>query len=270
MKCMPPRYKIHGFTLIELLVVVAIICLLAAILFPVFTTVREKARQSACASNLKQIGLSIIQYLQDNDETYPMAVQDNWCDPAKITQANCSGVEPVPMPVALNPYIKDTQIWKCPDSIGRKNFQYDYGYAAYLGLQVYGVTPGIPSTSVLSSNVSPSTLIMASDLIDPVVNGVWASGTSNPSTWVEYGRSFGLGDDATLCPPGSGQLAGLSNKWTSPGEVLYSCQQAWPAPWHTGMCNFLYTDGHVKLRNVSFEISHDVFGDPLCEWCNGH
>ena len=170
MKCASHRHKSSGFTLVELLVVVAIICLLAAILFPVFATVREKARQAACASNLKQIGLAVLQYLQDNDETYPMAVQDNWCDPAKVSNGNCSGPEPVPVSVALSPYIRDTQIWKCPDSIGRKNFQYDYGYSAYLGLQVYGTSPGVPSTSVLSSNVSPSTLIMASDVIDAVVN----------------------------------------------------------------------------------------------------
>ena len=61
----------HGFTLIELLVVIAIISILAAILFPVFAKAREKARQIACLSNQKQIGLALFQYVQDNDETYP-------------------------------------------------------------------------------------------------------------------------------------------------------------------------------------------------------
>ncbi len=59
-----------GFTLIELLVVVAIIVLLAAILFPVFTMARDKARQSACSSNMKQLGLGILQYMQDYDGVY--------------------------------------------------------------------------------------------------------------------------------------------------------------------------------------------------------
>src|SRR5579875_2840793 len=67
----------RGFTLIELLVVIAIIAILAAILFPVFAQAREKARQSACISNLKQIGLAVIQYVQDNNEAYPM---DKWSD----------------------------------------------------------------------------------------------------------------------------------------------------------------------------------------------
>ncbi|BDI28862.1 hypothetical protein CCAX7_009130 [Capsulimonas corticalis] len=63
----------QGFTLIELLVVIAIIAILAAILFPVFAQAREKARQSSCASNEKQIGLAILQYAQDNEETLPLA-----------------------------------------------------------------------------------------------------------------------------------------------------------------------------------------------------
>lgn len=64
-------HKKHGFTLIELLVVIAIISILAAILFPVFAKAREKARQAACQSNLKQIGNAIAMYAQDYDETLP-------------------------------------------------------------------------------------------------------------------------------------------------------------------------------------------------------
>ncbi|MBC7807537.1 MAG: prepilin-type N-terminal cleavage/methylation domain-containing protein, partial [Akkermansiaceae bacterium] len=60
-----------GFTLIELLVVIAIIAILAAILFPVFAQAREKARQISCLSNQKQIGIAMMMYVQDYDETYP-------------------------------------------------------------------------------------------------------------------------------------------------------------------------------------------------------
>jgi prepilin-type N-terminal cleavage/methylation domain-containing protein/prepilin-type processing-associated H-X9-DG protein len=61
----------RGFTLIELLVVIAIIAILAAILFPVFARAREKARQSSCLNNMKQLGLASYQYMGDWDETYP-------------------------------------------------------------------------------------------------------------------------------------------------------------------------------------------------------
>jgi prepilin-type N-terminal cleavage/methylation domain-containing protein len=60
-----------GFTLIELLVVIAIIAILAAILFPVFARARENARRSSCLSNMRQIGVGILQYNQDYDEYYP-------------------------------------------------------------------------------------------------------------------------------------------------------------------------------------------------------
>ena len=65
---MPTR---RGFTLIELLVVIAIIAILAAILFPVFAQARAKARQIACVSNVRQIGMAWMQYIQDNDEAFP-------------------------------------------------------------------------------------------------------------------------------------------------------------------------------------------------------
>ena len=62
------RLKDDGFTLIELLVVIAIIAILAAILFPVFSAARDKARQTACLSNNRQLGLAFNQYVQDYDE----------------------------------------------------------------------------------------------------------------------------------------------------------------------------------------------------------
>src|SRR3954469_10319714 len=93
----------RGFTLIELLVVIAIIALLAAILFPVFGRARENARRSSCQSNLKQIGLGIIQYTQDYDEKFPLSWNgQGW------------GATLTGWVMEVQPYLKSTQIFQCP------------------------------------------------------------------------------------------------------------------------------------------------------------
>lgn len=84
----------RGFTLIEILVVVAIIAILAALLFPVFGRARENARRSSCASNLKQIGLGIAQYASDYDGKYFYATTS--------------------LDTRLDSYIKSPNIWACP------------------------------------------------------------------------------------------------------------------------------------------------------------
>lgn len=113
----------NAFTLIEILVVVAIIAMLAAILFPVFGRAREKARQSSCTSNLKQIGLALKQYAQDFDGSYPTSKSDYKNDPATPEDESLgvlrgSGFraadDPVSLPSVLSPYIKNTQIFVCP------------------------------------------------------------------------------------------------------------------------------------------------------------
>jgi prepilin-type N-terminal cleavage/methylation domain-containing protein/prepilin-type processing-associated H-X9-DG protein len=94
---------IRGFTLIELLVVIAIIAILAAILFPVFARARENARRASCQSNLKQIGLGIMQYTQDYDEKM-------------VPQGNNVGTTYPGWHYLVQPYIKSAQVFNCPSS----------------------------------------------------------------------------------------------------------------------------------------------------------
>lgn len=104
----------RGFTLIELLVVIAIIAILSAVLFPVFAKAREKARQTACLSNEKQLGLGIAQYEQDNDETIIPC----------IIWINGQGQPFTDWEDLIFPYTKDQGVYKCPDN-QRNNVAYN-------------------------------------------------------------------------------------------------------------------------------------------------
>src|SRR5688500_11950554 len=117
--------KNKGFTLIELLVVIAIIAILAAILFPVFAQAREKARQSVCLSNSKQIGMGATMYAQDYDDRLPDTGWGGPChDPASATKtagdAYFSGV--FAWPIAIQPYIKNYGALACPSDSDKAGF----------------------------------------------------------------------------------------------------------------------------------------------------
>lgn len=103
-----PRNSLRAFTLIELLVVIAIIAILAAILFPVFAKAREKARQSSCLNNMKQLGIATYQYLDNYDETYPWSRFPN----AAGTDRNYN----YSWKNALLSYLKGGEIYRCPSN----------------------------------------------------------------------------------------------------------------------------------------------------------
>jgi prepilin-type N-terminal cleavage/methylation domain-containing protein/prepilin-type processing-associated H-X9-DG protein len=122
--------RTRGFTLIELLVVIAIIAILAAILFPVFARARENARKSTCQSNLKQVGTGILQYVQDYDETMPLA------------QYNSNNPQCLHWMDATAPYVKSDNVWKCPSAAERVSTSGNWGgvWAAASGRCYYSLS----------------------------------------------------------------------------------------------------------------------------------
>jgi prepilin-type N-terminal cleavage/methylation domain-containing protein/prepilin-type processing-associated H-X9-DG protein len=133
--------KNHGFTLIELLVVIAIIAILAAILFPVFAKAREKARQTSCLSNVKQLGLGFLMYAQDYDE--------------RMTVHRCSSLDPLPCYMhEVEPYVKNSQLFVCPSDSGP--------YTSARGLRFsYGFNSNFNSDSLGKANYPAQQVMMA-------------------------------------------------------------------------------------------------------------
>lgn len=111
-----------GFTLIELLVVIAIIAILAAILFPVFARAREKARQTSCLSNLKQLGTAITMYAQDYDEMMvPYSTAP--ASPFKLPGGGTMSASSLTWVGLIYPYVKNVGLYNCPSA----DFKWDGG-----------------------------------------------------------------------------------------------------------------------------------------------
>jgi prepilin-type N-terminal cleavage/methylation domain-containing protein/prepilin-type processing-associated H-X9-DG protein len=203
----------RGFTLIELLVVIAIIAILAAILFPVFAKAREKGRQASCESNLKQIGIAVLSYTQDYDETLP-SCSFNACgnDPWTIwptTQPGASGWEAL-FEGPIQPYIKNDQVLICPSASGGLWGVSGYGYNQYIYDHDYNV-----STLAALSN-APAGVAKISVACDTYASGVYMDwDTSDGST--DGMARLRYGNDSTFVAR------------------------------HIGGGNVLYADGHVKV-----------------------
>lgn len=260
-----------AFTLIELLVVIAIISLLAAILFPVFNRARENARRSSCQSNLKQVGLALIQYTQDWDERMTIG--------AYYTNANTTSMG-AGWFGSIYPYIKSTEVAKCPSDRARPAAG-GYKVISYAmnmnlaGPYRYGTlsTWNSPSVTVMAAETFKSLArlnqnregiddVLAYDPtpyqypLSPVTSGYFnQNGCDQPfgiwsicsdsvhSAWgglyYQAANNYGgsLPSDGYIAPA-YGYLGGITP--SSPARYLQ------PTGRHLEGSNFLLADGHVK------------------------
>ena len=238
-----------AFTLIELLVVIAIIAILAAILFPVFARARENARRSSCQSNLKQIGLGIIQYTQDYDENFPNGVDvGGW--QGKNDGEGWAG--------QIFPYVKSGQVYACASDSRVHTNGTSYGYNMNL-------TPTVKGGALSQLNASAKTVLLfevsaatdptkghpdvtqANDGIvigtntfySPVGNGGWLR---NSQGWGnQYNYKFATGYFVGS-PTGNIGNDG-NNVYLDSGQPI--------VPRHLEGSNYLFCDGHVKWLTQS-------------------
>ncbi len=220
--------KKKAFTLIELLVVIAIIAILAAILFPVFARARENARRASCQSNLKQIGLGILQYVQDYDERFPL-----YRVPASATVPTT--FRPFGWADAIQPYAKSTQILQCPsDSAATADEPDAVGYTDYAyNLWVGGWGPTAKGAGMaLAQLTQPTLTVLVTDHT-----------ASNASQYTIGNTSTGAGTNGTCGYYGAPDCG---NGLARIGAVGIR---------HLGGANMAFGDGHVKWMKGRDETS---------------
>jgi len=211
------------------LVVIAIIAILAAILFPVFARARENARRSSCLSNLKQIGLGFMQYTQDYDEKFPHNIPSFSSpitpSPALTGTPSATFIESngtvegnfLTWMDSIFPYIKSTQLFVCPSGTPYHSVASSYGYSANIanGLGApYTSQPAGQPLSLAAIN-RPSEIFLASDM-----NAKYNTYANSLYYYSYYGSST----SGTAGP--------------QPDHIMYTR--------HFDGANFLFTDGHTK------------------------
>ncbi len=234
----------RGFTLIELLVVIAIIAILAAILFPVFARAREKARQTSCLNNVKQLGLGILMYTQDYDERLPFGYNNG----------NIPGSQRISVMFQVMPYVQNSQIHDCPSSDATSNTDHylghrSYGYHTGLFLRISG-----GSTSRRMAKIRrPAEIVMLGDVCHDR-NATYRFHPPNQGP-------FKCDPDGSNCELCGGTHNSVfyhgSSDWTRPGFNFIER--------HNGTGNVAFMDGHAKAMKHT-ELYQNGSTAPYFNW----
>jgi len=204
----------RGFTLIELLVVIAIIAILAAILFPVFAKAREKARQTSCLSNLKQLGTAVLMYTQDYDERFPPNY--SYC---------VGGTQLFWWDDLVQPYVNNRQLFICPSSTV-------YGYT-------YARPPGLPN---------PLDFTYDANAMGSTAGTDWGAG--GPMRGSGVGQNLALvalpAECIMLCEAWSTREISHADR-----TDCFDADNGYIRKDHNDMANWTFCDGHVKAIKIS-------------------
>jgi prepilin-type N-terminal cleavage/methylation domain-containing protein/prepilin-type processing-associated H-X9-DG protein len=235
----PASGRKQAFTLIELLVVIAVIVILAAILFPVFSRARENARRSSCQSNMKQMGLGLLQYIQDYDEILPSpAYGSTATTPTQQAYTRWQDV--------TYPYVKNAQIFRCPSDSDNRPYVYN---AAPVASKPSNRSNGSYAIGALYRN--------SSSRFGPISNldEIGVQTVRNMSI-------VGVPAETLWVTEGIGNLFQFAGKDTGDDPDTLFNDEAYPylsdtggdgvAARHLETINVLWCDGHVKAVRLDF------------------
>lgn len=240
----------QAFTLIELLVVIAIIAILAAILFPVFARARENARRTSCLSNLKQMGLAVMQYTQDYDETYPYTITpaSAWAQmPDGLSWVGSNPPTSLLWPQVLYPYHKSSQVFYCPSSrqVG-SGYHISAGWSATPAMRQYGANA---SLLPMGLGTPPSPTKIAS-----------VAASANTYMFMDYGVYVVMTSDVVTSANSNQYLPGMGEGGGSCATVVADANAQYYADdcrtgRHFGGVNVTFADGHAKWLKSNTVVS---------------
>jgi prepilin-type N-terminal cleavage/methylation domain-containing protein/prepilin-type processing-associated H-X9-DG protein len=215
--------RVYGFTLIELLVVIAIIAILAAILFPVFAQARDKARQTACLSNMRQMGIAVQMYAQDYDESIVLQHSSTCAAPGCTLPDGTIRPGVLLWPHLMTPYVKSYDIFNCPSYKRLGEFAYKGQYLLETSYGYNGMIAGCHGRDTINAAASKRTL----------------AAFQEPTRTVFFAETEGT--------DGTGRFLANFDSLNA-GGVNDSCQTA--ARRHSQFTNVTFVDGHAKAMRA--------------------